>query len=643
MSERKKLIGLCCTAVQKEPVLPLVNRLAELIQESGQYNLMVFHSFFDFYYKTKLETGARSVYELINYDMLDAMIIIPDCFNDAQLVSQIVQNCKAHNLPVISIDRIIADTFSVYFGYGKAFGNIVEHIITEHGCKKIKMVAGIRGNDFSQTRIDSCAAVMAEHGLTLEPKDIMYGEFWDAPTYAAMEEFFASGEALPDAFVCANDTMAMAVCLKLNERGIKVPDDVIVTGFDGIEIEKYHSPRLCTAIRDNHELCEAVMSIADKVCADRNTKPYNIELLYKPVFSESCGCLLHSQREINQKLTESVREYSSSRKFEEHMDNMENQIAASPTPENLRAVLNKFSFLDALVCVTKRFRDCFSTDKTADDYTDGLISYPQEMTVMASTYIQDGIEDTEFSSEKIIPDNLKNAFGDFSTLFIMPLHFQDMVTGYLATPHCSLEHHYDRVYSFTMTLNRCLETMRLYEHMRQLNNRLSFLFTHDQLTRIYNRYGFYERFCSAAEKASGECGVFIVSADLNDMKYINDNFGHAAGDEALIITANALVGAANGDDEIICSRFGGDEFVVAKLCCDDPEEQGERYHKEFVRVLKELNDSSGKPFRVSVSFGVYSASADKVNSVDSMIELADRLMYSDKAKHKRKPRSTSAP
>ena len=85
--------------------------------------------------------------------------------------------------------------------------------------------------------------------------------------------------------------------------------------------------------------------------------------------------------------------------------------------------------------------------------------------------------------------------------------------------------------------------------------------------------------------------------------------------------------------------YGGDEFVVARVCSGDARERGEKYHERFDEVLADLNDHSGKPFKVQISFGVYSASLSSVDSIDSLIELADALMYSDKAKHKHHPRS----
>lgn len=641
----EKTIGLCCTTAHKEPVGPILENLAEKVSAGGKYRIIVFHSFDDLYNDTKYNLGAGSVFDMINFDMLDAMIIIPEKIQRKSIVDRIVSRCKEHNVPIITIDRGIEGDDSAHlvsFGYGEAFSRIVEHIMSHHGCRRIKLVAGMRDNDFSQTRIDSCAEVMAKYGVELKESDIMYGDFWETPTYAAMDEFFASGEPLPDAFICCNDTMAMAVCLKLNEKGYSVPDDVLVTGFDGIEIEKFHKPRLTTAIRDNNELSQAVIGLLDKICFGE-TAPSNIELDYTPVFSESCGCAGYDFAQRNRQLADFVQSYAYSRNFEEQMNSMENGIASDPSPQNAVNVIKNHIFDDTAVCITDEFYRCFAESGAADsdaaEQSRGERAY-DKMRVFVSGFT-DGrpIEGLEFPVSDILPQ-LDDSFGELRTLLILPLHFQDMVIGYYALPYSLYQHYLERIYTFTMSVDRSLEYMRTHERLSMLNRRLEFMFTHDHLTKIFNRYGFYSRFKEDFEKYSGEArDVFIVSVDLNDMKYINDNFGHSAGDDALCITANALTGAAEeGDTDIICSRFGGDEFVVAKICGGDSREQGDRYHAKFLKVLEELNKTSGKPFTVNASLGVYCASLTAVDNIDGLIELADRLMYSDKARHKRHPR-----
>lgn len=625
-------IGVICAAGHKEPVKPFLASLVKCARDSGRYRLFIFHCFEDLYYKSKNDLGAKSVFDVINYDEMDAVIIYPTSLKDTSVAEKAAAECAAHGVPLISIDEDIEGAFRVFFGYGEAFSRIVEHVIDKHGCRKIKLVAGMRDNDFSQTRIDSCREVMGRFGLTLEENDVMYGDFWETPTYRAMDEFFASGEPLPDAFVCCNDSMAMAVCLKLAQKGYKVPADVIVTGFDGIETERYHSPRLCTAFTDTDKLGGELIKLLDRVCEDKTVTPFETEIQHTVRFSESCGCESKNVYDINNTLTDLVRNYLFARNYEDHMDSTEDMIAAEPTPANFRNVLHKHGMKGSALCVAESFIKQLNGEDCGDE--GNRCSYPQEMNLFVSTFENNKGEGCRFSSLELLPD-IESACGDNNAAFVLPVHFQDAAIGYIVTPFAMFDRHMEYAQSFSMMVNRCIETIRLHEHMLNLNKRLSFLFTHDQLTGIYNRYGFYDRFRS--EKLCEAGDIFVISADMNDMKYINDTFGHSAGDDALLITARALTAAAE-DDETVCSRFGGDEFVAARICRGDAKERGARFRERFYGELKRLNEESGYPFNVFVSIGLYCAELDGTNNVDSLIELADRLMYEDKAKYKRKPR-----
>ena len=631
------MIGLCCAAANKEPTKPIIDNIADILMDSEKYKMLVFQSFEDMYAGSKNDEGGASIFKLLNLNMLDAVIVLPESIKDDSVTDEIVRSCRQADVPVISVDRTLENVFNISFGYGEAFGKIVEHILSWHGCKRIKLVAGYKGNEFSETRIDCCRSIMSRYGLTLADSDILYGDFWETPTYKAMDSFFASGEPLPQAFICCNDSMAMAVCLKLSEHGYRVPNDVIVTGFDGIETEKYHQPRITNAVRNNVTLAKTIVDMVDKVTSDRSIKPYNLVLEYDPVFTESCGCGRTVTESANRRLADFVQTYASALNYEEYANSLENKIAADPTPENVKRVLEKYCFKNSLICFTDEFWR-FINNGSIDDRPPEFNGF-RDMRIFASTFDEGKPDGTVFPASSIIPQ-LESSFGEYNTMFVIPLHFQDFVQGYFVTHFVRSEHHNERLYTLCNSLNRCLENMRTHEQMRTLNRRLEFMFTHDQLTKIYNRYGFYRGFRKSYNSVEGENrDVFIVSIDLNEMKYINDNFGHSAGDEALCLVSEALTAAAEScSGGVICSRFGGDEFVAAKVCPGNAMEQAEQYRVSFEKALSELNESSGKPYAVKVSLGVYSASLNEVDSIEGMIELADRLMYSDKAKHKRHPR-----
>ncbi|MBQ9948865.1 MAG: GGDEF domain-containing protein, partial [Oscillospiraceae bacterium] len=409
----------------------------------------------------------------------------------------------------------------------------------------------------------------------------------------------------------------------------------------GMELEKYHNPRLTTAIKDNKELASAVFGIIDRIVSEQGLAPYDVVLDYSPVFSESCGCQKHDSGKSNRILSEYVRQYSYVRVFEEDMTSMCNKIAANPTLDNAREHLRERSFGGSVLCITDDFYHyCTDTTGSEDITFDNSLDYPDKMHVFAQRSNCDNVQvGMEYRTKDILPD-LFGSFDGNNTLVIMPIHSLDLPIGLFVTFYVESDLYFDQTYSFLMATNRCLEMVRTHERMAFLNRKLEFMFTHDQLTKIYNRYGFYKNFREDFEQhVADEKDAFIVSIDMNDMKHINDNYGHHAGDDALRIIANSLTMASENDSDIICSRFGGDEFVVAKICSGTALEESSRYREAFVAALEALNETSGNPYKVQVSIGVYCASLNSVEGVDELIDLADHLMYNDKARHKRQPRN----
>lgn len=647
MLNGKIVIGFCGTTMQKEPVKPLIQELINKVTLRDDMRMLVYHCFEDLWFTDAPDVkGASAVFETINFDVVDVIVMLQQNEQQTALFDRICEKSLAHGVPVISVDLYREKAHNIKFGYGDAFSDIVEHLITEHGCKNLVHMGGQRNNTFSRTRIDSFAEVLRRHGLPFNEEDVLYGEFWDGPTSKAMDEFFASDKPMPDAFVCANDSMAITVCKKLAEKGYSIPDDVLVTGFDGIEVEKYHNPRFTTAARDDEAVAAAIIKMCDDIMYNGNKEPYDMEILYKTRFSESCGCNRRTASMNNYVLCEYVSARDVAINFQERMNHMGTKIAMNPSLQNAKFQMKKYAFWGTTLCVSEEFSRCNSevfNPYDEDIFTASSEEYPEKMLLLAACIDEEDMrhEGEIFPASQILP-NLYERFPDSHTLIISALHSQELVIGYMVNAMMEMDAYVESLYNFNMMANRCFENVRTHEHMKFLNRKLEFMFTHDHLTKIYNRYGFYKDFRAdfAGLENAEHKDVFIVSIDLNDMKTINDTYGHHSGDEALCITANALTNAAvKSGINVICSRFGGDEFVVAKLCSGNAEEQAAAYRRGLDEALAELNAGSGQPFTVSASIGVYCSSLDKVETIDELIDLADRMMYNDKARHKRRPKN----
>jgi diguanylate cyclase (GGDEF)-like protein/PAS domain S-box-containing protein len=153
----------------------------------------------------------------------------------------------------------------------------------------------------------------------------------------------------------------------------------------------------------------------------------------------------------------------------------------------------------------------------------------------------------------------------------------------------------------------------------------------DELTGLYNRRGWLELSKQGLRIAQREKRpAAVVFADLNGMKLINDQYGHEEGDRALRDTARLLKKACREVDVI--ARFGGDEFVVFAL---DFEDEGLNVLRQRVRTATaELNLSGERLFQLSLSVGAAFFKLESPETIDELLDRADREMYAQKRARK---------
>lgn len=162
---------------------------------------------------------------------------------------------------------------------------------------------------------------------------------------------------------------------------------------------------------------------------------------------------------------------------------------------------------------------------------------------------------------------------------------------------------------------------RGFKEKEDILRRLSF---QDELTGLYNRRGFMS-FATRQMKLAKRTkrSVYLVFADVDGMKEINDQHGHAAGDEALRTTGRVLTDAFRESD--IIARIGGDEFTVLML--ESAENQTSNIRHRLSEILDAVQVSGRLPFRLSVSSGVGRCDPGEPCSLEKLLERADRDMY----------------
>ena len=165
------------------------------------------------------------------------------------------------------------------------------------------------------------------------------------------------------------------------------------------------------------------------------------------------------------------------------------------------------------------------------------------------------------------------------------------------------------------------------------NSRLDTIAKTDELTGLYNRRGFldYAQLEIGRPENKGKRAL-ICYADMDNLKYVNDKFGHDDGDFALREIAAILKDTFREKD--IIGRLGGDEFIVfAMIQVSDYEKQ---IKDRLNNITKRHNIDAGKPYPIEMSSGICEFICGADINIHEIIERADEKLYKEKAEKKAK-------
>lgn len=626
----KPVVAVCLSKVHEDLHKDLLSSLCKNAEQKGFY-LHIFNVFTDLYNKDNNDSGEHSVFDLIDYSSLSALVVLSETIKDEIVLNGIIQKAVDAGVPVISVDKEIDGCYNVLFDY-YCIEKIITHILDVHKCTKIAFMAGMRNNAFSDERINTFKSVLQKRDITVREDWILYGDFWEYPAKIACEEMLENTDEIPEAIICANDSMAISVCSTLANHGLKVPDDVIVTGFDGIELGKFYTPRITTAYDDKIKTGEVISNIVKDII-DGNppeNKKYQIE--YEILYSQSCGCEkihINNYNDHVEYLYKELSEFKFNQTYINQMVvNLTDGITIDELPYAVKSYLTVRECESISICLDAKL---FENSELVAVSSEALLN--NNTMILACQLIKGDykVQFQEFDINGLLP-NLDEIHKISNQLLFVPLHCQQKVFGYLVAGYDVDSVNFQRIYELTINFEQALDTIVNQSRLIAMNKRLNDLYCHDPLTGVLNRRGFYQEY-NKVIKLDDYIGnwLYVFSIDMNDLKYINDNFGHKEGDYAIKTIARLAETCAGSSG--ICARFGGDEFVVAVIDVKDGEKVRD-FSDHFSKMMKDFNNRHYKEYNVSASIGVCSAKIDNNVDVDALMLKADKEMYVNKAEFK---------
>jgi phosphoserine phosphatase RsbU/P len=283
--QRPLTVGLLISWFGEGYSAPVVIGAAELLESRG-INVVCFAGGTA---PSGTEDPAGAIYKLVSRSCVDGLVIasgtlVPDI--GAEGLTRFVS--RYTDIPVVSLSLKVPGVTSVTVDSSQGLSNLLEHLIDVHHYRRIAFIRGPEASAEADERFGVCLDVLKRHGIAVDPALVAAGDFKEESGRAITARWL-SEDRLPDAIVAANDEMAVGVLQLLHERGVRVPDDVAVVGFDDTDIAGSMLPSLTTVRQPLYDVGKrAAELVCSKLAGER--VPDEVILRSSAVIRESCGC-----------------------------------------------------------------------------------------------------------------------------------------------------------------------------------------------------------------------------------------------------------------------------------------------------------------------------------------------------------------
>ncbi len=367
----------------------------------------------------------RSIYRLIQSDAFDGFLYVKDDTTMGDEVTAEVESLLLlSNKYVMTVDEREHPVFdSTQYDDYDDFSKVVRHLIEVHGYRKIYCLTGPEFLFQAQTRLKAYQDQMTEHGLYFDESYYSYGTFWIDCAIEYAEKIVSGQLSRPEAVVCGNDAMAAALINELMNSGIKVPEDIAVTGYDGFRLAEM-KVSLTTYDRNHYQLgADSVRRLYRNmtgILCNKVNRPENGFII-----GNSCGCSSVPARQLIESQSEIVPEEWREKMF---CDDLAFDLAQA---QSVAEVLHKSIYHSKKLYKLGDLRIYLDDDNNC---------------LSCKASLENGTEITEKSfSSDVVTEFLRGSECS-EILFLSPLHFGKRSFGIVSLSFAEYDRLYDENY-----------------------------------------------------------------------------------------------------------------------------------------------------------------------------------------------------
>lgn len=609
----KRKILMMSSVWNEEYISSLLQGIRRKMEEDDM-ELHVFNAY-DVTERSDYHRKEQEIFYLPDPKDYDGMLIAINSVGNVPVIEQMISQYRACGKKILSIDQKFDGVPFAGIDNYHAFYRLVEHMITAHGCRKFNFLGGPWENEENQERYHAFCDCLRKHGLQVEQERILHCNFLYEDGWMAYHAWKEKGLHLPDALICANDNMALGYCEEAEKDGYFAPENFRIIGFDNSDEGQHFFPSITSVNRNWEQLgYESICRLLELI--DGKRVPEEFYLQGEVKYNESCGCGL-----CGGSIRENFRYIYRERRREIYLEinqRMVRQLLCGSTnqaelQENMGKCRELLALPHVAVCLNQTF--------ARGDRSEEKKGYDKILNV----YTEHGCNEMEREVQLLPPDW---PYSEETRIFLFaPLHFGRDAFGYSIMPYVDGLMKDMRHRNFMESISLALENIWQREELSRINRMLEQLYTQDALTGLYNRFGYGKFAESFFEEQGGR--VYLIYFDIDNLKKMNDRYGHNMGDLAIKGVSDAIKTVF--ERETVKVRMGGDEFLVMGAFCgeDDILQKEQRVQS----LLEEYARKEKLPFTLCTSMGhVWCEEAGE--TLEMLVKRADNNMYEVKRRRK---------
>lgn len=275
---KKNAIGLLLTNMHNNFFGPLLAGIEDVVRQN-KYNLLVATYHHNLRAESNLPLGAHNT---------DGIIAFADSLSEEEIAS-----FYKRRFPIVLIHKTPSESVRIPFTTIEnkaATRKLIDHLITAHNRRRIVLMRGSGQQEDAHWREVGFKTALAEHNIPFDESLVLDGSFERAVAYNSLINFLADPDHPEfDAIFAGDDDAALGIYDALGEKGLNIPEDISVVGFDNSLMAPFLNPPLTTVSAPTEQVGRSATK--QLFCLLNGKSPDMVQLLpTEMIVRQSCGC-----------------------------------------------------------------------------------------------------------------------------------------------------------------------------------------------------------------------------------------------------------------------------------------------------------------------------------------------------------------